>query len=205
MLKPSSSLLSFSVNGSIAGAFSAFVFTYIHEIFISDIWFSITTMLISGALCGFSIAWTFHLLFKNHSLAEWWKYNLIYLALFILLGTLSAIIFKPVTTVAQLITNNEPPRELIIQAAPMTIAFTLGSSLLISMLYSKKILHHLAVFLTCTLLVALLGLNVSFIGLVYFPNNMFYLILEMYLLMLVITLVYAGAFMLIQWKNLKTV
>ena len=87
----------------------------------------------------------------------------------------------------------------------MTIAFTLGSSILISRLYSKKVLHHLAVFLTCILLISLLGLNVSLIGLVYFPNNMLYLVLEMYLLILIITLVYAGTFMLLQWKNLRSV
>ena len=205
MLKPSSSLLSFSVNGAIAGAFSAFIFTFIHEIFISDIWFSLTAMLVSGALCGFSVAGTFRLLFEKHSLRQWWKYNIVYLALFVLLGTLSAIIYEPVTTVAELIIRNEPPQELIIQAAPMTIAFTLGSSILISRLYSKKVLHHLAVFLTCILLISLLGLNVSLIGLVYFPNNMLYLVLEIYLLILIITLVYAGTFMLLQWKNLRSV
>ena len=198
----SSSLIRYSINGTAAGIFSAFIFTVIHDIFISDIWFSLTSMLIAGALCGFFVSWSFRLVVKKPTVKEWYKYNLIYVILFILLGTISAIIYEPVTTVAELIIRNEPPRELIIQAAPMTSIFTLGSALIISIIYSRKLLHHLAIFVTCVVLVVLLGLNVSLIGLVFFPNDTFYLIIETYGLILAINTIYCAGFIALQWKSL---
>lgn len=203
ILTPNSTLLGFSMSGMIAGLVSAFLFAVIHEIYISDIWFSIAALLAAGALCGLCVAWSYRLFSKKLTFLGWWRYNLIYVALFILLGTLSVVIYEPVTTVADLIVRNEPPRELIRQAMPLTIIFILGSTILISMFYSKKFLHHLAVLLTNTLLVLFLGLNVSLMGLVFFPGDTLYLILEMYVLIIVINISYAGVFMLIQWSNLK--
>jgi len=203
MLKPSSSILSYSVSGTIAGAFSAFIFAIIHDTIISDIWYSLSTMMIGGAICGFCVAWSYKLLFQKPLIWNWWKYNIVYVILFIILGALSVIVYEPVTTVAELIISNEPPLELIMQAMPMTIAFTVGSSILVSALFSRKILHQLAILLTCIVLVVLLGLNVSLIGLVFFPSDMLYLILEMYGLILAINLVYAVTFMLLQWKSLR--
>ena len=203
MLKSNDSLLSYSISGAIAGAFSVFIFTIIHDIFISDIWYSLTSMMIAGAVSGFSVAWSFKLLFTKTTLLGWWKYNIVYVLLFIVLGALSAVVYEPVATVVELIIRNEPPRELIMQAMPMTIVFTIGSSIIMSAMFGRKLLHHLAILLTCIVLVVLLGLNVSLIGLVFFPNNMLYLILEMYALILAINLVYGIAFMLLQWKSLR--
>lgn len=85
--------------------------------------------------------------------------------MFGLLGAASVLIFEPVTTLVALVTFNSPPTELIDQAMPMTIAFTLGMAVLITWLYGRSIRTFPAVLIICAVLVTLLGLNFSAIGL----------------------------------------
>ena len=61
-------------SGTLAGAISAFVFTVVHYVTISDIWFS---------LPGYA------LLLRPPSLGSWSRYNLAYLVMFALLGVAS--------------------------------------------------------------------------------------------------------------------
>jgi hypothetical protein len=112
------------------------------------------------------------------------------------------LVFEPVTTIAALVVANEPPDELIRRAMPMTVLFTLATATLVSLLYGQRWQHFLAIFLTCTLLVLLLGLNVSAIGLVYVPSGSVYLIVEMFLLILAINLVFVAAFIALERKSL---
>ncbi len=189
------------ISGTVAGAVSAFTFTILHDLFISDIWFSLLIMLIAGAICGLSTAWTYGLLFDTASVGSWVRYNLLYVCLFVFLGAMSVLIFDPVTTMAAVIEANEPPRVLFRQAMPMTIAFTLGMALLVNVLYKKSWRFYGASLLNCTVLVAFLGLNVSAIGLVYIPIGSFYLIIELLGLIGVLNLVYAGVFVGLERKQ----
>src|SRR5262245_56624016 len=50
---------SFAGIGALAGAFAALVFTIVHQIVISPIWFALPAMLAAGALCGTCIAWSY--------------------------------------------------------------------------------------------------------------------------------------------------
>jgi hypothetical protein len=200
----SSSIWSYTRSGAVAGAVSAFVFAIIHDLFISDIWFSLLMMMVAGAVCGLCVGWTYALLFKAPSTASWLQYNMLYVAMFVLLGALSVLVYEPVATVAALVAANEPPDELIRQAMPMTILFTLATATLVSLLYAQRWLHFLAILLTCTVLVLLLGLNVSAIGLVYFPSGSVYLVLEMFGLILAINLVYVALFVALERKSLSS-
>jgi hypothetical protein len=76
---------SYARSGAIAGALSTFVFAVIHYIFISDIWYSLIMMMIAGALCGLCIGWSYALLNKIPTLGNWWRYNMLYVALFTVL------------------------------------------------------------------------------------------------------------------------
>lgn len=58
----SSSKGRYAVSGVVAGGVSTVVFTIIHDIFISDIWFSLIPMLAAGALCWLCVAWSYALL-----------------------------------------------------------------------------------------------------------------------------------------------
>ncbi len=184
----------FVLSGALAGAISTLVFTIIHDIFISDIWFMLSPMLLAGALCGGLVSWSYGLLVSSNSLRNWLGYNLIYVVLFCLLGVASVLLFEPVTTMAAVVTLNGPPTDLINQAMPMTVAFTFGMAILITMLYGPSWVKFGSVLLTCVVLVALLGLNVSAIGLVSIPVGSLYLIFELFELIAALNLVYAVVF-----------
>lgn len=187
----------YALAGAIAGLVSTIVFTIVHDIFISDIWFMLLPMSVAGAICGASISWSFALLVDVINLGGWLKYNLLYVIMFFLLGVVSSLVFEPVTTVAALIAANGPPDDLIQQALPMTVLFTLGMAMVVTLLYGRSWSRFGAILLTCSVLVLLLGLNVSTIGLVSIPRGSFYLVLEMFGLILLLDLVYASVFVIL--------
>jgi hypothetical protein len=191
----------FALSGAAAGVASTLVFTIVHEIFISDIRFMLVPMLIAGALCGALVSWSYGLLVAPGSLRSWLGYNLIYVVMFALLGVASVLLFEPVTTMGAVSSTNGPPEELIDQAMPMTAVFTFGMAALITLLYNRSWVKFAAVLLTCTVLVASLGLNVSIIGLVFIPSGSLYLIGELFGLIVALNAVYAVTFMALDWRR----
>jgi len=185
-------------SGSFAGALTAVGFAIIHHIFISNIWFSLLFMIVAGAICGLCVGWSYALLIIEPSIGSWWRYNILYVALFAFLGLLSVLVFEPITTIAALVAANGPPDKLFGQALPMTAAFTLIAALLINILYGKRWRHFLVILLTCTVLVLFLGLNVSVIGLVTIPRGSFYLVLELFALILAINFIYAALYTVLE-------
>jgi hypothetical protein len=190
-------------SGAIAGAVSSFTFTALHHLLISDIWFALIPMMAAGALCGLCLAWTYGLLFERPSAASWLWYNGVYVALFVLLGLVSIVVYEPITTVAAVLEANESPRELFGEAMPLTVIFTLGSALLISLLWGRSLAKAGAVLLTCAVLVVLLGLNVSVLGLVYFPGDTLYRIAQLFALIVVLNVVFLGAFLFLERESLR--
>ena len=188
-------------SGAVAGAISAFVFTVIHDHFISDIWFSLLFMMIAGAVCGLCLGWTYGLLFNVPLTGSWVRYNLLYVAMFGLLGAASVLIYEPVTTMEAVVAANAPPNDLFARAMPLTLGFTVALSLLVSLLYGRSWGHFAAILLTCTLLVLLLGLNVSAIGLVYIPSGSAYLIAELFGLIVALNVVYVAVFIGLERKR----
>lgn len=193
----------FPVAGAAAGAVSAFAFVVIHDIFISDIWFSLVLMLVAGAVCGLCIGWSYRRLFSAPSVRSWWGYNLTYVAMFAALGLASVLIFEPATTMAALTAADEPPHELIGAALPMTIVFTLAFAAAITWKVGRTWGKFGAVLLTSSVLVILLGLNVSVIGLVEIPRGSLYLVAEMFGLIVFLNLVFAAVFMVLTRKRLS--
>ena len=189
-------------SGAVAGTVSVLVFTIIHDILISDIWFSLLPMIVAGALCGLCVGWSYALLTDSPSIGNWLRYNLLYVVVLALLGVASVLAFEPSTSMAALIAANRPPEALIGQAMPLTVLFTLVAALLMTLLYGWNWTHFAAIMLTCAMIILLLGLNVSTIGLVSIPRGSLYLIGEMFGLILVLNLVYAGAFVALERKHL---
>jgi hypothetical protein len=181
------------LSGAAAGCISAFIFTVIHDIFISDIWSMLVIMLVAGAMCGAAVSWSYSMLVSRPSLKSWLAYNLLYDGMFMLLGLVSLLLFEPVTSMAALIAVNGPPDALIGQAMPVTAVFTLVMAVAISLVYGFNYRFSLsrfgAVLLTSMTLVLLLGLNVSVIGLVSIPRGSWYLVAEMFGLILVLNMV----------------
>jgi len=184
--------------GTLSGIASTLIFTIVHDLFISNIWFMLLPMLVAGALCGALVSWSYRLLVAIPSRHGWLVYNLVYVALFGLLGVASVLFFEPVTTMAAVVTLNGPPAELIDQAMPMTVVFTLGMAALITLIYGRSPAKFLAVLLTCTVLVVLLGLNVSAIGLVEIPSGSLVLVAELFGLNVVLNAVYVMVYLVLE-------
>jgi hypothetical protein len=192
----------YAVSGAVAGAISTLVFTVVHDLFISDIWFMLWPMVVAGALCGALVSWSYGLLAAAPSLRGWLGYNLIFTASFGLLGALSVLLFEPVATMAAVVSLNGPPTALIDQAMPMTVLFTLGMAVVITLLYRAGWKRFGAVLLTCVALVALLGLNVSAIGLVEIPGSALFVVAELFGLIVALNVVYVVVFLALQWRRL---
>lgn len=190
-------------SGAAAGIVSTVGFTAIHDLFISDIWQTLPIMAVAGALCGLCIAWSYRLLQARPSVTGWLGYNLIYVAMLGLLGAASVVVFEPTTTLAAVIEANEPPTELIMTAMPMTIAFALLAAATLSALYGRRWSQHAAIMITVTVLVLLLGLNISAIGLVDIPTDSTFLIVELFGLTLTLALLYAAVFIALEWQVLR--
>jgi hypothetical protein len=195
-------LLSGIRSGAIAGAISSFVFTLVHHLLISDIWSTIVAMLASGILCGLCLGGTYAMVTNDPSIRSWLRFNSVFLAMFVLLGIASVIIYDPVTTITTLIQANAPPSDLINIALPLIGGFTLVISILVSLMFGHNWRHYFAIFMTCFFLMLLLGLNVSIIGLVYVPTTSLYLIVELFGLTVVLNLVYAISFIVLEKNQL---
>jgi hypothetical protein len=190
----------FLLPGAVAGAASTVVFAGLHHLIISNIWFSLLPMLLAGAVSGLCIAWTYALLFRDPTVGSWLGYNLTYVALFMLLGVASLITLEPVTTVAAVLEGGQPPRELYARAMPLTATFTVGSAVLITVLWGRSVAKFGAVLLTCVILFAVLGMNISVLGLVFLPVSAWYLIAEFFGLVLALSLCYAAVFVALEGR-----
>ncbi|MFN2235781.1 MAG: hypothetical protein ACK2U1_16270 [Anaerolineales bacterium] len=188
--------------GAFSGMGSTLIFTIIHNIFISNIWFMLMPMLIAGALCGSLLIWSYLSLVVIPSKRNWLVYNWIYVAFLVFLGVVSVLYFEPVTTMAAVVMLNGPPTALIDQAMPMTIVFTLGMAITITLLYDRSIIKFFAVLLTCIVLVALLGMNISAIGLVDIPSGSLLVIAELFGLVVVLNAVYVMVYLMLdRWMG----
>lgn len=190
----------FAASGGIAGAFSALIFTAVHQLLISRIWFAIVAMLVAGIACGTSLAWSYALAIGIPSLRSWIQYNACYVAILIGLGLTSLAAFEPVTTIAQLLQSSEPPRGLIARAFPMTVLFIAGSATMLTALYRPRWRGAAAILVTTVLIVLVLGLNISILGLVSVQKTQLVVIAEVLALVIVLAVVYT-AFMAYLWRH----
>lgn len=187
--------------GAMAGIISTLTFIIIHDIFISDIWGMTGIMLFAGALCGLCVGWSYSLLVEDHTIGRWLSYNALYVFMLMLLGVASVVLFEPEMSFAALMALNGPPDQLIAQALPMTLAFTLLSAIVISLFYQRNWKHFGAVLLTSIILVLLLGLNVSAIGLVSIPKGSLYLVAEFLALIVFINVTFVTVFIVLEWRG----
>lgn len=159
-------------------------------------------MVIAGAVSGICIAWTFGLLFQKLTFNDWLRFNLFFIAMFVLLGIVSVIIFEPVATITALRVANERPTELINKSMPLTIIFIVGATITLGLLYGHNWKHYVSILLTNSVLIFLLGLNVSILGLIFIPTDFLYLILELFALIFLIFFVYAVVFFMLEKKRI---
>jgi hypothetical protein len=92
---------------------------------------------------------------------------------------------------------NEPPTELIRQAMPLTLGFIFGSTALITRLWGRNLGDVVAILLPCTVLIILLGLNVSVLGLVHLSGGAIPLLSKLFGLIVALNLVYLAIYLLL--------
>jgi len=190
-------------SGAVAGVVSTVGFALVHDLFISDIWLTLPIMVFAGALCGLCIAWSYGLVAQRPSITSWLGYNLAHVVTLGLLGVMSVVVFEPVTTIAAVIEANESPTELIMTAMPMTVTVAFLSAATLSAIYGRRWSHHAAILATVSVLILLLGLNVSAIGLVDIPTDSIVLIAEIFGLIIGLALLYAAVVIGLEWRTLR--
>lgn len=154
-------------SGALAGVATTVVFTAVHQLIISDIWFSILPMLAVGAICGMALAWSYDIVFDRPTAGSWVLYNASYLAALVLLGALSVAVFDPVTTAAAIMAaGGPPPPELFDRGLPFTAGFTVAAAGVISLVWARSLPKAGAVLVATTAILFLFGLNISILGLV---------------------------------------
>lgn len=190
-----------AVPGGVAGALSALAFAVVHALWITDIWFSLVPMMVAGAVCGATIGWSYGRLFEP-SIRTWLLYNASYVIALAVLGMVSVAAFEPRTTMAELLALDGPPTDLIGDAFPLTVVFTLGTAVVLSVLFGRRLAAFGAILVTCTVLNALLGLDVSVIGLIRIPTESLYLVVELAGLVVVLAGSFAAVVIVLAWGEL---
>ncbi|HEY4753302.1 MAG TPA: hypothetical protein VIH37_08460, partial [Candidatus Limnocylindrales bacterium] len=179
---------------------AALAFAAVHALWITDIWFSLVAMMVAGAVCGATIAWSYGRLFEP-SIRTWLGYNAGYVVALAVLGLVSVAVFEPRTTMAEVLTLDGPPLDLIGDALPLTIAFTLGTAVVLSALFGRTPGAFGAILATCAVLVVLLGLDVSVIGMIRIPTDSLYLVVELAALIVVLAGSFAAAVIALAWSQ----
>lgn len=193
------------LSGATAGAVSTLLFTALHQLLISDIWASLVPMLVAGCICGICIAWSYSRVFRVPTPFGWIGYNLGFVALLLVLAAASLALFQPIATIPELLAANEPRRELIRRAMPLTVVFIVLSTGAIWSLWGRSLLDGVAILATCSTLIILLGLNVSVLGLVHLTSGAAYLVGQMFALIATLSLAYAGAFLIFERQRFQVV
>jgi hypothetical protein len=188
--------------GAIAGAVAAFVFTVVHDLTISNIWWMLGPMLVAGAVSGLCIAWTYGRLFPRGSIISWVVYNAAYLAMFGVLAVVSVVVFEPVTTMAAISAESGPVDDLIVRALPLTGAFTLVTTGVLGGLLARVWSDYLRLMLVVTVLVVFLGLNVAVLGFIEFSDGSLAPVVAFFGLIVLLDLVFAAVFALLQGSRL---
>lgn len=183
--------------GAAAGAISTTVFTALHHVFISPIWWMFPVMLVAGAACGACLVWCFSELVDEPSLKSWVGYVVLFTVMFGLLAVTSVVIYEPIITMTEMLDstggNPIPIRETIGLMTVFTLAWSGG----LVWLYRKGWREFGIALAATTVLMLFLGFNVSTVGLVEFPTEARALMASFFGYIIALGLVFGAAFALL--------
>jgi hypothetical protein len=184
-------------SGAIAGLGSVVVFTWVHDLFISDIWAMLPVMAVAGVVCGVCLTWSYRALVPGPSLRSWAGYVGAFIAMFWLLAVASVAVFEPVTTMAEVSAAGGPIDHLFGRAMPLSIGFVLGFSLFLVWRFGEGWAGLGPALVASAVLMLFLGMNVSAVGLVDIPTDGWYLVAELLGLIAALGAVFGVAVVLI--------
>ena len=191
----------FLLSGVVAGAAASVLFTALHHATISDIWFALVPMVIAGAVCGLCLAWTYRRLFVEPTMPSWLGFNGAFLGLYVLLGAVSMLLYDPIASAAALMATNEPPSELIRAAMPLSVAVALAGAGAMWWRWGRTAMDAVALLVTHAVLMALLGINISIVGLVQWTGEAVAALAGFSALVIALAAGFAGILLLIERKR----
>ena len=151
---------------ALTGVVVVFGFTIFHNAFIADIWFNIGPMLFAGALCGFSVAWSYRRAVVDHSTGAWFRYAGLYATELIALGAISVAVLQPRFTMAELLVAENDMELLMPPSVPLMVGVMVVGTVLFWLYYGRRRAALVPILVTQVLLVFLLGHQLAFLGLV---------------------------------------
>lgn len=153
-------------------------FTVVHGIWISDIWFNVVPMVVSGAICGASIAWSYRETGGQHTSGRWALYNGACAALLIGLGAASFLMLEPRFSLSELIGAPDALGRLLPPAMPLIGSGTVVGTAALSVVFGRRRSALLPILVTQALLMFLVGHNLAILGLIDIPTDQLYRVLE---------------------------
>jgi hypothetical protein len=152
--------------GTLVGVLVVFGFTIFHDVLIADIWWNIGPMLGAGAVCGFSVVWSYRRTVAEHSTGAWIRYTGLYAAEMIVLGVVSLAVLEPRFTMAEAMVMDDAMAELTPAALPLMIGVMFVGAILFWLYYGQRRGTLVPLLITQVLLVFLLGHQLAFLGVV---------------------------------------
>ncbi len=152
--------------GALTGVAVVFGFTIFHNVFIADIWWNIGPMLFSGAVCGYSVTWSYRRALAEHSTRAWFQYAGLYAAEIVGLGVVSLSLLRPRFTLAETMVMDDAMAELTPPALPLMGGVIVAGTILFWLYYGRRRGTLVPFLATQVLLVFLLGHQLAFLGLV---------------------------------------
>jgi hypothetical protein len=152
--------------GALAGVLATLVFTVVHALTIVPIWFSLLPMLVAGAACGFSLAWSYSATGGAPTARGWLTFNGIAVAILFGIGVASFLVFEPRVTMAQLMLADDPLGDVIPPAVPLMLAGIVVGTIMVWLSFGRRVSALVPIVLSQALLVFLVGLNFAILGMV---------------------------------------
>ena len=166
--------------GAAAGVVATTVFTSLHHLFISPIWWALPFMAVAGAVCGAVLAWCYTSLVAVRTAGSWAVFVGLYIVMFGLLAMASSIVYEPIITMAEVVNSTGGNPIPIGESLGLMVVFTLGWAAFLSVFYQRGWRGFVAALAATTILMLLLGVNVSTMGLVDVPTTGWVLVIEFF-------------------------
>ena len=166
------------VHGALSGGLTVLVFTFVHDLWISDIWFNVGPMVLSGALCGLAVVWSYNKAVSPQFLRRWFVFNGVLVGLLVALGGLSFVVLDPKFTMAEAMAMEDALAELIPPALPLMVGATLVNTGLVWVGFGREARALIPAFVVQVLLVFLVGHNLAILGLVELSGDLLVTFIE---------------------------
>ena len=187
--------------GAIAGAVSITVFTVLHQLFINPIWFLYPVMLVAGVLCGISLAWCYSVLVGEPSRGSWAQYIAMFTLMFGLLAAASVFLYEPVYTMAEIVESSGGNPIPFSETAALMAVFTVAWAASLTIVYRAGWRGFWATLAATSVLMLLLGFNVSTMGLVDIPKSAWILVAEFFGFVAALSVSYGLVFAMIRRRS----